>query len=425
MKIIVTSSKAVFFTQLGLGFGFLGLCYYFLSAIVFFGFFITLDLLAIFYIVKMNISEEAQRLGRNGNAILGFMGMLAVQIVLLRNSNFVSADDVNLYVVEAGRKGLQGYSVLIIGASLILFVITYNIVRKVMEEYPVDPPPGLLYAFTTTSSLGSALLMYGSFFWYDAIYVDMSTNFFLEIRVKEAGIWLVLALFLMYFLMARLKFKSGDKATVYFLGKSIYSLTGHRDLMVPVASAVLHFITELAEQHPIGFSADFLVIRRELPRQESYEIVLSSPGEQKPVRLDGRGSSGDHRLPALPAPKTSKGLDGGGSVLPSPESTGNRGTSPTPSTLSLQPKEEKKSAVSPPTEASLRSRIVRRGDELKPKENKVVPEQVPEPESQQPTQAVPEEVLDPLDPEVMTRDLLLRLTQGSPKSGNKSGRSSR
>jgi hypothetical protein len=314
--ITVSSGKGVFFTKLVLGLAALAIVYHFLAGIVFFGFLIALNIAAIFFIVKMNVSEEAQRLGRRGNAIFGFMGMIAVQVIVFRNSNFVDVQDVNVYYVEAVRKKLVGYSILMVGVSLIFFVATYNIVRKVMEEYPVNPPPGLLYAFTATSSLGSSLLMYGFFFQYGAIYIDMSPNTFLEIRVKEAGVWLLIALFSMYFLMARLKFKSGEFATVYFFGKPVYSLTGHRDLMVPVFSAALHFITELVNQHPIGFSADFKVIRRDLPRQDSNEIVLALPGELKPVRLDGGDDGGGNlQVQALVSPRhkeSGSGSDGQG-----------------------------------------------------------------------------------------------------------------
>ena len=363
MNVTVSSGKEVFFTKLLLVCVALAICYYFLSAIAFFGFFIALNLLAIFYIIKMNISEEAERLGRKGNAILGFIGMLAVQVILLRNSNFVDVGGVNMYVVEAERKDLLGYGILMIGASVILFIVAYNIVRKVMEEFPIDPPPGLLYAFTATSSLGSALLMYGFFFSYGTLYVDISPRTFLEIRVKEAGAWLVIALFAMYFFMGRLKFKSGESVTVYFFGRPVYSLTGHRDLMVPVLSAALHFITELANQHPIGFSVDFKVLRRDLPRQESNEIVIALPGEQKPVRLDGGDDGGGGRqVPLLqgPNPTTFKEAGIAPSVqVPPPPSKSERSSA-------LPPKPKGPSAEEPPLRIG---RIVKRGDELRSKED--------------------------------------------------------
>lgn len=374
--ITVSSGKGVFFTKLALGSGLVVLCYHFLAGIIFFGSFIALDLIALFYVIKMNISEEAERLGRKGNAILGFMGMIVVQVILLRNSNFVNVADVNTYVLEAERKDLLGYSILMIGASITLFITTYNIVKKVIEECQIDPPPGLLYAFTATSSLGSALLMYGFFFRYGAIYIDISPSTFFEIRVKEAGVWLVIALFAMYFFMGRLKFKSGEFATVYFFGRPVYSLTGHRDLMVPVLSALLHFITELANQHPIGFSVDFKVIRRDLPRQESYELVMASPGEQMPVRLDGKGQNDSPPLPRLPPGARPKLLPP--PMPPSPQNepphTPSGGTSGQVSPPTMNKGESNPAPLSKPQGPSAEDpplrigRVIRRGDELKPKE---------------------------------------------------------
>jgi hypothetical protein len=429
--ITVSSGKGVLFTKLVLGGGILALGYYFLSAIAFFGFFIALNLAALFYIYKMNISEEAQRLGRRGNAILGFMGMIAVQVIVLRNSNFVDVQDINLYVVAAERKDLEGYSILMIGASLILFVATYNIVKMVKEEFPVDPPPGLLYTFTATSSLGSSLLMYGFFFQYGAIYVDMSPNTFLEIRVKEAGVWLVIALFAMYFLMARLKFKTGDCATVYFFGIPIYSLTAHRDLMVPVLSAALHFITELADQHPIGFSVDFTRIREELWKKERYDITVAPPGEQMPVRLDGKRDD-PPRPPTLP-PGARQNL------LPPPppppdEPSGKASPAHKPLKESPNrvnedegdraPRVSKASPVPPPpsppppaqsTQGSLRDRIIKRGDELKPKPEVAGEGKVPAPEPP-PPQGGDKRQDEEVDPEQFALRYLRGLTKGGVNS---------
>ncbi len=303
--------------------------YIYFAAILFFGFFLALDVISLYLICKSDVSEEGRRLGKKTHAILGFLGLLAVQIVLWQHSRFVGT--VNFMEVERIRTLISPYGVSFIFEAASFFALSGLALCVICFRYPENPPLLLRYFFGATASWGSACLMYGFFARHGVIFVDMSsaTYFtsatYLALDIRGAERELLAALGSMYFLMSRLRFQNGEHATVHCFEVPMYVMTRHGDLIVPVFSVTLHLLLQALDQHPIIISVDFGTIRPELQRRIEVGVTRHLPGEQGPVSLDGRisytgpsgGGSGSwlaSKKPAAPKSGGPHAKDGGGVV---------------------------------------------------------------------------------------------------------------
>ncbi len=267
--------------------------YHYLAGILFFGFFLVLDAISLYLICKMDISEEAKRLGKKSHAILGLLGLLAVQIVLMRHSTFVDSASIDFERVERVRSLISTYGLAYIVQAVSFFSVAGIILYVIYTRYPKNPPILLRYLLGVTASWGSACLMYGFFAKYGIVFVDISrdtyalSGSYLAIDVRGAERELLVALFCMYLLMSRLRFQNGEQATVHCCEEPIYVMTRHGSLIVPVFSATLHLLFQLIDQHPIFISVDFGTIRPELRERIEIGVTRHVPGEHRPTRLDG------------------------------------------------------------------------------------------------------------------------------------------
>lgn len=344
-----------------------GVVYHFFDGIIFFGSLAIFNLLYLYRIHKMVVSEEERRLGKKGRAICAFLGVAALQAVLWSNSFTIPTWKIDMDRVSEVRRLTSGFGIVFFLAGLGGIFCSFGMAKSIKEQCPVNPPVGMKYLLGLSMAVSSSVMLFGFISSFGVLIFSISRETSVVFEVRKALIPLLLAMTAMHFFMGRLRFQNGEVATVYLFGSPIYMLTEHSDLVMPPLSATLQLVTDLLDQHPIGFSVDFGVIREELVRKRRISVSMEDAGKQLPTRLDENPPPTPPKLQGgAPRPKPSQGV-------PRPPDSPRR---PDPPPI----------PVPPVFHRLARGKIVKRGDEHLSKEGS------PASSKEEPSASVPDDI---------------------------------